>query len=439
MFPKEATSICKSILRNGYDAYIINAPLQEEIFEVSGSLEIDIAVEPDFENLAKIIPNLEFSHEEGLVGVCKGESGTLYRFYPTDISDASHPEVSLTRITPHMQKALQKANPQRYLTVMRMTDFFDTDKIFEDISCGYVKLAGIPELTLRRHYTLAIQVLRMAANYDLPIDPSTWIAIVQNAANIADYVPANDFVGEWRLVAAENMWRFVNLLAESHILPGLIPEISALKAIKQNIAKDSEEEEDIFQHTIDCMKHYPEENLHHDWIGTVALMFHDVGKLYTAERYNGRWTFYQHHRVAAKVTRKILRRLFFSSDDINTICGLIQNHMRFHSMLTDRGIRRFISLPETNRLIEMTRAHLKAQPNPNYTNFNHNLKYLERAETPEQMLEPLLNGKDIMEITSLPPGPEVGAIREALLQAQKDGQVTDNTSAIAFVRNYNAS
>jgi len=38
--------------------------------------------------------------------------------------------------------------------------------------------------------------------------------------------------------------------------------------------------------------------------------------------------------------------------------------------------------------------------------------------TPEQMLEPLLNGNDIMRETHLKPGPLVGLIREALLQAQ---------------------
>ena len=39
-----------------------------------------------------------------------------------------------------------------------------------------------------------------------------------------------------------------------------------------------------------------------------------------------------------------------------------------------------------------------------------------------------------MEFTGLPPGPEVGVIRETLLQAQIRGEVTDVSSAVAFVR-----
>ena len=78
--------------------------------------------------------------------------------------------------------------------------------------------------------------------------------------------------------------------------------------------------------------------------------------------------------------------------------------MMFHFMLTDRGIRRFKALPETERLIAMCRADIEARDG-SYTYFNHNSKYLTRAETDELLLEPLLNGNEIMEYTSLPDPP----------------------------------
>ena len=165
----------------------------------------------------------------------------------------------------------------------------------------------------------------------------------------------------------------------------------------------------------------------------MAMLFHDVGKLFTAEYFNGRWTYYQHHRVGAKVTRKILRRLHFAQEDSDLICHLVNHHMRFHFMMTDRGIRRFRAVGENQRLIAMSRADLQARED-SFTSFNHNMKYLGRAETPEQMLEPLLNGNEIMEETNLSPGPLVGSIRDALLEAQKAGIVVDRESALQFVR-----
>ncbi len=239
---------------------------------------------------------------------------------------------------------------------------------------------------------------------------------------------------EWRKVKAESMWRFVELLHETHILQGLIPEISALSCIKQT-KNNHGEEETVLAHTIECMKRYPEDEFRYDWLGTLAMFFHDVGKLYTAEYFNGTWTFYQHHRVAKKITREIMRRLHFLPEDVELICHLVQNHMRFHFMLTDRGIRKFKALDEYPRLIEMCRADIKARDG-SYTYFNHNMKYLNRAETPEQMLEPLLNGNEIMAQTSLSPGPLVGVLRDALLQAQIAGEVENIDDAIAFVKNY---
>lgn len=52
------------------------------------------------------------------------------------------------------------------------------------------------------------------------------------------------------------------------------------------------------------------------------------------------------------------------------------------------------------------------------------------------MLEPLLNGNEIMSETKLAPGPLVGVIRDALLQAQIAGEVTDRASALHFVCEY---
>ena len=39
---KEATSLCKTILRNGYDAYIINTSLQSQLYDMTGIKELDI-------------------------------------------------------------------------------------------------------------------------------------------------------------------------------------------------------------------------------------------------------------------------------------------------------------------------------------------------------------------------------------------------------------
>jgi poly(A) polymerase len=81
----------------------------------------------------------------------------------------------------------------------------------------------------------------------------------------------------------------------------------------------------------------------------------------------------------------------------------------------------------------MARADIKARDDK-YTSFNHNMKYLERGHTPEEMLEPLLNGNEIMDFTGVKPGPMVGLMRKALLKAQIAGEVTTIPDAVEFLQ-----
>ncbi|MBQ9405685.1 MAG: HD domain-containing protein [Desulfovibrio sp.] len=432
---KDAIAICKTLMRNGYDAHVINAPLQERLLEYVGQPEVDIACELDLETLVKMFPKAEASGDERRLAFLE-DQGCRFNFYPLEVAAAGHPELSLLRITPTIMDRMHSDERKQ----LRLTGFGspepsgDAYSGFADMKEGSICLTGLPDETLRHDYLLAIRALRFAANFDLPIEPNTWLAIVRASSRVLDYVPSTDIMDEWRKVAAESMYRFVRLLFDARILQGLIPEVAALVCVTHKRDKDGETE-DMFTHTLECMRHYPEEDFHYDWLGTMAMLFHDVGKLYTGEFVDGEWTYYQHHRVGAKVTRKILRRLHFSPVDIDLLCHLVLHHMHFHFMLTDRGIRKFKSLDDYPRLMAMARADLKARGGIP-TSFNHNMKYLVRAETPEQMLEPLLNGNEIMSETKLTPGPLVGVIRDALLQAQIAGEVTDRASAVTFVLNY---
>lgn len=431
---KDAVGICKTIMRNGFDAYVVNAQLQRELLEDANETELDIACEAPFDEIQRMFPNVSEGSERGVIALLK-EADVTYRFYPTDVEDASHPEESIARVTPHLLKRMEEkfgSIPTQYACpYVPGSEMYEG---FEDISSGVVKFTGIPDETLRRNYLLGIRALRFAANYDLPIEQNTWIAIVKGTSRILDYVPSHSIMEEWRKVEAENMWRFVELMFDSMILHGLIPEIAALSRCTQIKNEETGEEQDVFQHTLDTMRHYPEE-LPFDWFGTFAVLCCNVGKLYTAEFSDDTWTFNQFCRVGAKVTRKIMGRLSFLPQDIDLVCHLVKHHQFFHSMLTDKGIRRFRALDEYPRLIEMARADVKARDIA-FTAFNHNMKWLERADTPEQMVEPFLNGNEIMEATSLKPGPHVGILRDELLKAQIEGKVNSVEEAIAFVQDY---
>ncbi len=429
---KEAVALCKTIMRNGYDAYVINAPLQQKAME-DNNLEVDICTELDPEGLAKLFPNLEESLSPDFTGSLL-QGSIRFNFFPANTIESSYTDGTIARLTPRLVKKLEAAGdlPLSWACpyIPAAQDIYDG---FEKLDSGVIRLEGIPDETLKKDYLRAIKALRFSANYHMPIEGNTWLAIIRACRRVLDYVSVTDFMDEWRKVEAENMYRFVELLYESMILHGLVPELTSLSRVKQ-IKNPDEGEESVWQHTVETMRLYPEE-LPYDWYGTMACLFHDVGKLFAGEYFEDRISFYQHHRIGAKATRKILKRLRFNTDEVDLVCHLVRHHMRFHFMLTDRGIRRFKALDEYPRLIEMVRANIKAR-NGSYKEFNHNMKMLNRAELSQEMLEPLLNGHEIMDFTDIKPGPAVGIIRDALLEAQVAGDVSTVPEAIEFVMRY---
>lgn len=431
---KDAVGFCKTIMRNGFDAYVVNVRLQALTMDQAGKeKELDICTDAGLPELQKYFPNMEPSDDKAILGQLK-EGGTTYFFYPADVDDATYTEESVSTMTPRLLKRLEARGD---IPLSAVCPFIPKAKdMYADFAAfteDTISFKGVPDQALKKDYSLAYRALRFAANFDKEIEANSWAAIVRNARRVLNYVPMADFLDEWRKVEAESMHTFFRLLFDSMLLHGLIPEIAALSRVVQTKSPE-EGEETVLDHTFDVMKAYPEE-LPYDWFGTVACLFHDVGKLYTAEFYDDSWHFLQHHRVGSKVTRTILKRLRFEEQDIDLICELVQNHMRPHFMLTDKGIRRLRSLDEYPRIMEMVKADIKARGG-SWREFNHNLKMAERAEIPEDEIEPLLDGNRIMEISKLKPGPVIGKIRDELLKAQVADDVKTMEDAEQFVLSY---
>ena len=428
---KDATAICKTIMRNGFEAYVINAALQEKALDPAAP-ELDLATDAPLAELQKLFPDTEaYAFDGAYARVRHGD--TVLFFHPADTADASHPEESVVRLTSRLVNRLERLN---LLPASQISPYLphraDDHDGFADPSSGEVRLLGIPDESIRQNYLRAVRALRFSANYNIPVEANTFMAILRASRRVLDYVSVKDIMDEWRKVEAENMGNFVELLYETMILHWFLPEVATLARIKQKTEEGIEYT--LFEQTLSVMRHYPEE-LPYDWYGTLACLFHDVGKLHTAQYAAGELHFFQHHQVGSKVTRKILSRLGFPPDEVDLMCNLVRGHMHFHFMLTDKGIRRFKTLDQYPRLIEMARADIKAVGGT-YKEFNHNMKMLERTDTPEEMLEPLLNGAQIMQLIGLKPGPAVGLIRDALLKAQIAGDVASRDDAENFVRKY---
>jgi len=99
---------------------------------------------------------------------------------------------------------------------------------------------------------------------------------------------------------------------------------------------------DVYYHNLHSCDAGPRDN----YPVRFAALFHDMAKPRTGrskgDGEDGN-TFYNHEVIGCRVAKKVMRRLKFSTNDINKITHLIRHHMFFYTEeWTDGAVRRFL-------------------------------------------------------------------------------------------------
>jgi poly(A) polymerase len=197
---------------------------------------------------------------------------------------------------------------------------------------------------------------------------------------------------------------------------------------------------DVWKHTLLVLKNAGSKDL----VLSLAALFHDVAKPPT--RFldeEGNTRFFGHEHVGERMTKEILKRLKFPQKEVDEVALLVRNHMRLGSSPTfsSSAARRLLRDMdgEVERLLELVEADangLKAGIRVlDLTPIRAKLATIS-YETPVATLDSPLSGEEIMELTSLPPGREIGRIKKLLTEKVLDGELApeDKTSAAEIVR-----
>jgi putative nucleotidyltransferase with HDIG domain len=184
----------------------------------------------------------------------------------------------------------------------------------------------------------------------------------------------------------------------------------------------------------------------------LAALYHDVGKPATQHiDEGGRIRFFEHEQLGAQLAQQRGAWLHLSNIEIERLATIIRQHMRPLWLAqngeppTRRAIYRYfrdtgavgvdiclLSLADTlatygTELPQDTWAH---QLEITRTLFE---AWWEQAE--EKVSPPaLLNGRDLMEIFRLSPGPEIGRLLEEVREAQASGAIQERDEALAYVQ-----
>jgi poly(A) polymerase len=223
-----------------------------------------------------------------------------------------------------------------------------------------------------------------------------------------------------KLLVAERASVGLELLVDTGLADRFLPEIPALRLEQDPV----HHHKDVLRHTYAVV-----DRCEPDLVLRLAGLFHDVGKPSTRLITADGVTFHHHEIVGARMARDRLSALRYPRSVIDDVCTLIELHLRFHGYgegvgWSDAAVRRFVrdAGPLLDRLNQLTRADVTTRNERRAEAFAKLQDELEEriASLAEQenlqALRPSLDGRQVMEILGLEPGPEVGEALAFLME-----------------------
>jgi poly(A) polymerase len=237
-----------------------------------------------------------------------------------------------------------------------------------------------------------------------------------------------------KLVCAPSPRRGLDLLVSTGLADHVLPEVPALRLE----VDEHHRHKDVYEHSLTVLEQAidlePRLGLDGpDFIVRFAALMHDIGKPRTRRfEPGGKVTFHHHDVVGAKMTRKRMRELRFSNDLTDGVSKLVELHLRFHGYgtgeWTDSAVRRYVrdAGDMLSRLHVLTRADCttrnRRRAEALEAAYDHLEERIARLAEQEELeaIRPDLNGNQIMEVLGIPPGREVGAAYNYLLDLRME-------------------
>ncbi len=176
----------------------------------------------------------------------------------------------------------------------------------------------------------------------------------------------------------------------------------------------------------------------------MATLFHDVGKVYCFKRFDGEINFKGHQFVGAKIVRSVSKALLFNDKERKTLVKLVFNHMmpilfvkrQREGRPYERSLLSWLDkvMDDACGIFLISLADLEATRGEKTSDEDRNTlsEIAKRAmlHLKDMKVKPILNGREIMKITGISPGPLVGNLKERLLHLQKMGKLKTKSEAI---------
>ena len=314
----------------------------------------------------------------------------------------------------------------------RFGELIDPFGGLEDMEDGIIRTPLDPDITFSDDPLRMMRCVRFAAQLNFFIEDATFEALRRNADRIK-IVSAERIADELhKIMMTPVPSKGFFELYRSGLLEIILPELCALDVVD---TRNGKAHKNNFYHTLEVVDNIAKhtDNLWLRW----AALFHDIGKP-RSKRWNPAvgWTFHNHNFIGAKMLPGIFRRLKFPMDaKLKFVQKLVDMHMRPITIaddeVTDSAVRRLMNDAgdDVNDLMLLCEADITSKNAQRKQRFLDNfrivrekLKNLEERDY-KRLLQPCIDGNEIMEMFHLQPSREVGALKQSLKDAVLDNKV----------------
>ena len=329
------------------------------------------------------------------------------------------------------------------LNQSRFGELVDPFNGLADLEDGMIATPLDPAITFSDDPLRMMRCIRFATQLNFQIEDETFEALQHMADRIKIVSGERIEVELNKIMMAPHPSIGFEYLQRSGLLQIILPELSVLDIVEK---KEGRAHKNNFYHTLEVLENVVKaqdglasqpspfnSRLYLRW----GALLHDIGKTRSKRWEPGTgWTFHNHNIIGAKMVPGIFRRLKLPMGaEMKYVQKLVDLHMRpqviADSEVTDSAVRRLLNDAgdDIDDLMMLCEADITSKNEVKKKMFLENFRMVRekladlKEKDYKRLLQPVIDGNEIMELFHLQPSREVGVLKQYLKDAVLDNRV----------------
>ena len=329
------------------------------------------------------------------------------------------------------------------LNSKRFGELVDPFNGIADLEDGIIATPLDPEVTFSDDPLRMMRCIRFATQLNFQIEEETFDALSRMADRIKIVSGERIEVELNKIIMSPHPSIGFEYLQRSGLLQIILPELAALDIVEK---RDGRAHKNNFYHTLEVLENVVKNesaaaansslstfSLYLRW----AALLHDIGKTKSKRWEPGAgWTFHNHNLIGAKMIPGIFRRLKLPMGaEMKYVQKMVDLHMRpqviADNEVTDSAVRRLLNDAgdDIDDLMLLCEADITSKNEVKKKMFLENFRMVRekladlKVKDYKRLLQPVIDGNEIMELFHLKPSREVGVLKQYLKDAVLDNRV----------------